>query len=76
MEDGHSVDEMKTQEQYHFAMSGKSFAVITEHFQDLLQKVQKSLRFVYTSYIIYGIYCVMVVGVAGASWNSVCKDGA
>uniref|UniRef100_A0A672KRZ5 ATPase 13A3 n=1 Tax=Sinocyclocheilus grahami TaxID=75366 RepID=A0A672KRZ5_SINGR len=39
MEDGHSVDEMKTQEQYHFAMSGKSFAVITEHFQDLLQKL-------------------------------------
>uniref|UniRef100_A0A8C7EYL0 ATPase 13A3 n=1 Tax=Oncorhynchus kisutch TaxID=8019 RepID=A0A8C7EYL0_ONCKI len=24
---------------YHFAMSGKSFAVITEHFQDLLQKL-------------------------------------
>uniref|UniRef100_A0A8C8IMA2 Polyamine-transporting ATPase 13A3 n=1 Tax=Oncorhynchus tshawytscha TaxID=74940 RepID=A0A8C8IMA2_ONCTS len=27
------------QDQYHFAMSGKSFAVITEHFQDLLQKL-------------------------------------
>ncbi len=27
-------------------------------------------------YIIYGIYCVMDIGVAGASWNSVCKDGA
>ncbi len=40
MEDEHSVDEMKTQEQFHFAMSGKSFAVISEHFQDLLQKVQ------------------------------------
>uniref|UniRef100_A0A8C9SXN0 Polyamine-transporting ATPase 13A3 n=1 Tax=Scleropages formosus TaxID=113540 RepID=A0A8C9SXN0_SCLFO len=26
-------------EQYHFAMNGKSFAVITEHFQDLLQKL-------------------------------------
>ncbi|KAL1265956.1 hypothetical protein QQF64_003983, partial [Cirrhinus molitorella] len=39
MEDGHSVDEMRMQEQYHFAMSGKSFAVITEHFQDLLQKL-------------------------------------
>uniref|UniRef100_A0A8C1MPX2 Polyamine-transporting ATPase 13A3 n=1 Tax=Cyprinus carpio TaxID=7962 RepID=A0A8C1MPX2_CYPCA len=39
MEDRHSVDEMKTQEQYHFAMNGKSFAVITEHFQDLLQKL-------------------------------------
>jgi len=37
MEDGHS--ETKSQEQYHFAMSGKSFAVIIEHFQDLLQKV-------------------------------------
>uniref|UniRef100_A0A8C1L0A1 ATPase 13A3 n=1 Tax=Cyprinus carpio TaxID=7962 RepID=A0A8C1L0A1_CYPCA len=39
MEDGHSVDEMRIQEQYHFAMSGKSFAVIIEHFQDLLQKL-------------------------------------
>uniref|UniRef100_A0A673YJJ7 Polyamine-transporting ATPase 13A3 n=1 Tax=Salmo trutta TaxID=8032 RepID=A0A673YJJ7_SALTR len=29
----------KPQDQYHFAMSGKSFAVITEHFQDLLQKL-------------------------------------
>uniref|UniRef100_A0A8C2IQU3 ATPase 13A3 n=1 Tax=Cyprinus carpio TaxID=7962 RepID=A0A8C2IQU3_CYPCA len=36
---GHSVDEMRIQEQYHFAMSGKSFAVIIEHFQDLLQKL-------------------------------------
>uniref|UniRef100_A0A673JTP3 Probable cation-transporting ATPase 13A3 n=1 Tax=Sinocyclocheilus rhinocerous TaxID=307959 RepID=A0A673JTP3_9TELE len=27
------------QEQYHFAMSGKSFSVIIEHFQDLLQKL-------------------------------------
>uniref|UniRef100_A0A673YIZ9 Polyamine-transporting ATPase 13A3 n=1 Tax=Salmo trutta TaxID=8032 RepID=A0A673YIZ9_SALTR len=27
------------EDQYHFAMSGKSFAVITEHFQDLLQKL-------------------------------------
>uniref|UniRef100_A0AAY5ESU2 Cation-transporting P-type ATPase N-terminal domain-containing protein n=1 Tax=Electrophorus electricus TaxID=8005 RepID=A0AAY5ESU2_ELEEL len=26
-------------ERYHFAMSGKSFTVITEHFQDLLQKL-------------------------------------
>uniref|UniRef100_A0A8C0YU27 Polyamine-transporting ATPase 13A3 n=1 Tax=Cyprinus carpio carpio TaxID=630221 RepID=A0A8C0YU27_CYPCA len=41
MEDGHSVDEMRIQEQYHFAMSGKSFAVIIEHFQDLLQKALK-----------------------------------
>uniref|UniRef100_A0A671S3U2 Probable cation-transporting ATPase 13A3 n=1 Tax=Sinocyclocheilus anshuiensis TaxID=1608454 RepID=A0A671S3U2_9TELE len=36
---GHSVDEMRIQEQYHFAMSGKSFSVIIEHFQDLLQKL-------------------------------------
>ncbi|KAL6469154.1 hypothetical protein MHYP_G00226780 [Metynnis hypsauchen] len=32
-------EERKPMEQYHFAMSGKSFAVITEHFQDLLQKL-------------------------------------
>lgn len=32
--------EEQRQEKYHFAMSGKSFAVITEHFQDLLQKVR------------------------------------
>uniref|UniRef100_A0A8C7C2W6 Polyamine-transporting ATPase 13A3 n=1 Tax=Oncorhynchus kisutch TaxID=8019 RepID=A0A8C7C2W6_ONCKI len=30
---------LEPQDQYHFAMSGKSFAVITEHFQDLLQKL-------------------------------------
>lgn len=61
MEDGHSVDEMKTQEQYHFAMSGKSFAVITEHFQDLLQKVQKKcfFRFVYTGVILYLVFIVL-----------------
>lgn len=39
MEDGHCVDEQRPLEHYHFAMSGKSFAVITEHFQDLMQKV-------------------------------------
>ncbi|XP_052465415.1 polyamine-transporting ATPase 13A3 isoform X2 [Carassius gibelio] len=39
LEDGHSVDEMRVLEQYHFAMSGKSFSVIIEHFQDLLQKL-------------------------------------
>ncbi|GAA6066133.1 polyamine-transporting ATPase 13A3 isoform X1, partial [Tachysurus ichikawai] len=32
-------EEQKSMEKYHFAMSGKSFAVITEHFQDLLQKL-------------------------------------
>ncbi|XP_051966809.1 polyamine-transporting ATPase 13A3-like isoform X1 [Xyrauchen texanus] len=39
MEDGHAVDDERLQEQYHFAMSGKSFAVIADHFQDLLQKL-------------------------------------
>ncbi|XP_065097075.1 polyamine-transporting ATPase 13A3 isoform X1 [Paramisgurnus dabryanus] len=39
MEDGNCVDEPRPQEYYHFAMSGKSFAVITEHFQDLMQKL-------------------------------------
>lgn len=39
LDDVCSVDEPKRLEQYHFAMGGKSFAVITEHFQDLLQKV-------------------------------------
>ncbi|XP_072293964.1 polyamine-transporting ATPase 13A3 [Eucyclogobius newberryi] len=29
----------KTQEQFHFAMNGKSFAVIAEHFPDMLQKL-------------------------------------
>ncbi|XP_056132320.1 polyamine-transporting ATPase 13A3 [Lampris incognitus] len=33
------VDEPNIREQYHFAMSGKSFAVITEHFPDMLQKL-------------------------------------
>lgn len=33
------VDDTKTQELYHFAMNGKSFAVIEEHFPDMLQKV-------------------------------------
>ncbi|KAM6963268.1 polyamine-transporting ATPase 13A3 [Aplochiton taeniatus] len=33
------VDEPEPLEQYHFAMSGKSFAVIIEHFPDLLQKL-------------------------------------
>ncbi|XP_063057304.1 polyamine-transporting ATPase 13A3 isoform X2 [Engraulis encrasicolus] len=32
-------DGAKQPERYHFAMSGKAFAVITEHFQDLLQKL-------------------------------------
>uniref|UniRef100_A0A4W4FIW5 Polyamine-transporting ATPase 13A3 n=1 Tax=Electrophorus electricus TaxID=8005 RepID=A0A4W4FIW5_ELEEL len=37
MED--SSKEQRSLERYHFAMSGKSFTVITEHFQDLLQKL-------------------------------------
>ncbi|KAK3561806.1 hypothetical protein QTP86_014386 [Hemibagrus guttatus] len=37
VEDG--PEEQRSTEKYHFAMSGKSFAVITEHFQDLLQKL-------------------------------------
>ncbi|KAJ8403208.1 hypothetical protein AAFF_G00354250 [Aldrovandia affinis] len=31
--------EPQLQQQYHFAMSGRSFSVIMEHFQDLLQKL-------------------------------------
>lgn len=42
VEDG--PEEQKTMEKYHFAMSGKSFAVITEHFPDLLQKVRTSMH--------------------------------
>lgn len=61
MEDGHSVDEMRIQEQYHFAMSGKSFAVIIEHFQDLLQKVSNFLYCIctYMGYIMFGVYGVL-----------------
>uniref|UniRef100_A0A8C4FCF4 Polyamine-transporting ATPase 13A3 n=1 Tax=Dicentrarchus labrax TaxID=13489 RepID=A0A8C4FCF4_DICLA len=39
LEDVCHVDEQKTQELYHFAMNGKSFAVIEEHFPDMLQKL-------------------------------------
>ncbi|XP_006637789.1 polyamine-transporting ATPase 13A3 isoform X1 [Lepisosteus oculatus] len=39
LDDGSPEDELNHVEHYHFAMSGKSFAVITEHFQDLLQKL-------------------------------------
>ncbi|KAM4629657.1 polyamine-transporting ATPase 13A3 isoform 2-T2 [Polymixia lowei] len=39
LEDVCDVDEPKSQEHYHFAMSGKSYAVITEHFPDMLQKL-------------------------------------
>uniref|UniRef100_A0A8C7YDD8 Polyamine-transporting ATPase 13A3 n=1 Tax=Oryzias sinensis TaxID=183150 RepID=A0A8C7YDD8_9TELE len=33
------ADEPKSKEQYHFAMNGKSFATILEHFPDMLQKL-------------------------------------
>ncbi|KAL4630733.1 putative cation-transporting ATPase 13A3 [Arapaima gigas] len=39
LEDVEQDEKPRVQQQYHFAMSGKSFAVITEHFQDLLQKL-------------------------------------
>uniref|UniRef100_A0A665UU14 Polyamine-transporting ATPase 13A3 n=1 Tax=Echeneis naucrates TaxID=173247 RepID=A0A665UU14_ECHNA len=39
LEDVCHVDEPKSQELYHFAMNGKSFAVIAEHFPDMLQKL-------------------------------------
>uniref|UniRef100_A0A671Z3T5 Polyamine-transporting ATPase 13A3 n=1 Tax=Sparus aurata TaxID=8175 RepID=A0A671Z3T5_SPAAU len=39
LEDVCPIDEHKTQEMYHFAMNGKSFAVIEEHFPDMLQKL-------------------------------------
>ncbi|KAM9762567.1 polyamine-transporting ATPase 13A3 isoform 1-T1 [Menidia menidia] len=39
LEDVCHIDEPKTQELYHFAMNGKSFAVIAEHFPDMLQKL-------------------------------------
>ena len=44
LEDVTQGDELKPQERYHFAMSGKAFAVITEHFQDLMQKVTKATK--------------------------------
>uniref|UniRef100_A0A3B4H6L4 Polyamine-transporting ATPase 13A3 n=1 Tax=Pundamilia nyererei TaxID=303518 RepID=A0A3B4H6L4_9CICH len=33
------IDDPKSQELYHFAMNGKSFAIIDEHFPDMLQKL-------------------------------------
>uniref|UniRef100_A0AAV2KZ63 Cation-transporting P-type ATPase N-terminal domain-containing protein n=1 Tax=Knipowitschia caucasica TaxID=637954 RepID=A0AAV2KZ63_KNICA len=39
LEDVCHVDEPKTRELFHFAMNGKSFAVIAEHFPDMLQKL-------------------------------------
>ena len=40
LEDICHMDEAKSQQQqFHFAMSGKSFDIITEHFPDMMQKV-------------------------------------
>ncbi|KAL2089748.1 hypothetical protein ACEWY4_014436 [Coilia grayii] len=39
LEDVSQGEEARQSERYHFAMSGKAFAVITEHFQDLMQKL-------------------------------------
>ncbi|KAM9383997.1 polyamine-transporting ATPase 13A3 [Pholidichthys leucotaenia] len=39
LEDVCHAEEPKTQELYHFAMNGKSFTVIAEHFPDMLQKL-------------------------------------
>uniref|UniRef100_A0A8C7YFS7 Polyamine-transporting ATPase 13A3 n=1 Tax=Oryzias sinensis TaxID=183150 RepID=A0A8C7YFS7_9TELE len=39
LEDVCDADEPKSKEQYHFAMNGKSFATILEHFPDMLQKL-------------------------------------
>ncbi|XP_037530511.1 probable cation-transporting ATPase 13A3 [Nematolebias whitei] len=39
LEDVNPLEEPKPQEMYHFAMNGKSFAVISEHFPDMLQKL-------------------------------------
>uniref|UniRef100_A0A3P9MF62 Polyamine-transporting ATPase 13A3 n=1 Tax=Oryzias latipes TaxID=8090 RepID=A0A3P9MF62_ORYLA len=39
LEDVCDADEPKSKEQYHFAMNGKSFATILDHFPDMLQKL-------------------------------------
>ncbi|XP_034035846.1 probable cation-transporting ATPase 13A3 isoform X2 [Thalassophryne amazonica] len=39
VEDECHIDEPKTRDLFHFAMNGKSFAVIAEHFPDMLQKL-------------------------------------
>lgn len=50
-------EEQRSVEKYHFAMSGKSFAVITEHFQDLLQKVRSNM------YLLLFIWSAVVLDV-------------
>lgn len=44
LEDMCDVDDHKSQSLYHFAMNGKSFGVIEEHFPDMLQKVRVRWR--------------------------------
>lgn len=39
-EDPDPDEDPRPLEHYHFAMSGKSFTVVTEHFQDLVYKVR------------------------------------
>lgn len=39
LEEEEACGEQRQQQRYHFAMNGKSFAVITEHFPDLVQKL-------------------------------------
>lgn len=92
LEDVCHVDEPKTQEMYHFAMNGKSFAVIAEHFPDVLQKVRdlQTENKTYTSVVIgaetcctMGAIIYMIPGcgcvffpVACAAWDRICQDGA
>lgn len=82
LEDVCHVDEPKRQELYHFAMNGKSFAVIAEHFTDMLQKVWGLLKKVghllhlMTFVIIRNVYYDHVLcPVAGAARDSVCQNG-
>uniref|UniRef100_A0A8C1UVY5 ATPase 13A3 n=1 Tax=Cyprinus carpio TaxID=7962 RepID=A0A8C1UVY5_CYPCA len=76
MEDGHSVDEMRIQEQYHFAMSGKSFAVIIEHFQDLLcASILQSTTHIFIrkskkhNNLFFPLFCSYFVGMCGDGAN-------
>ncbi|KAM6921450.1 polyamine-transporting ATPase 13A3 [Xenentodon cancila] len=39
LEDVYHIDKNKTKDLFHFAMNGKSFAVIADHFPDMLQKL-------------------------------------
>ena len=88
LEDVCHVDEPKTKELYHFAMNGKSFAVIEEHFPDMLQKVgsvlnpteRHSERFpVIREEMLkpfWGVLRLRLCLIARAARDSVCQDGA